>query len=142
MSSVALARPGTATSAIVVIGGTTFKIHTQNVEIQVETKVSDVTGQAQATPNYQHAGMSYVSFRCTGFVISGANAIGVAKLANVTDNKDTAITFNMHNNRTISGKAVFTSATIAYGRTTPHVQVALAGVFTDTADGVVETATA
>jgi hypothetical protein len=140
MSNAALARPGTVTgSAIVTIGGNKFKIHTQSVEIQIQNKMNEVTGEAHVTPHFQHGGMTYVSFRCTGFVMSGTNdKIGVEDLADPANNKDALITFVMHTGKTIVGKAVFSGVNIAYGRNTPHVQVALSGVFTETVKGVQE----
>jgi hypothetical protein len=143
MSTAALSRPGTTASAIVTIAGNSFKIHTQNVEIQIQNRLNEVTGETHVTPNFQHGGMTYVSFRCSGFVLAGSgNKVGVEDLASVDNNANIAITFNMHSGRTISGTAVLSGATIAYGKNTPHVQVALSGVFTNTANGIVETATA
>jgi hypothetical protein len=145
MSNASLARPGTTGTAIVALtrgGGTpvAIKIHTQQVDIRVQNRINEVTGETHVTPNFQHGGMSYVNFRFTGFVRSDEK-IGVAELAKIGDTENdggTTLTFAMHNSRTISGTALFSEVNIAYGKNTPHVQVAISGVFTDTANGVVE----
>ena len=144
MSTVALSRPGTiatlvaAGGAVGIDAGATFKLHVQAYSDQYEVRVTDVTGDGHTAPQFQHGGLLYGQFRLSGYMIAG-DAVGLASLVvnknggygtggGATAAHTLEVRFDA--NRKLSGSVIITSIQRQFSKTTPHIQIAMAGYWT------------
>jgi hypothetical protein len=139
MSTVALSRPGTVATAL--ISGTaagsssgTFKIFVQDWEDNYEVRTTEVTGDGHTAPVFQHGALIYGQFRLSGYMVAGS-AIGIANLsADINGGYGATaahtLQVSFESGLALSGSVLITSVRRGMSKKSPHVRLAISGVFT------------
>jgi len=135
MATPALARPGTQESIVTLPGD--ISLHVNRMQWSSEVRLNEVTGDGDTTPQFQHGGLLYCQVRLSGFMVSG-DELGLATLANDSNNTGQDFSVRPHNGRSFGGKIVIASIQWEAQKNAPHVMVSLSGVVTDTAPAAIE----
>ena len=119
--------------------GSDFYIKVVTAEIQHRTKIADVSGDGDASPNSVINNWGYVDWMIRGYGISGS-AIAYNDMLNVTTTTNpttsgTPVIFNTASGHDFRGRFFIHQFTVSYDRTSAYVGVSFAMRKTALLDG-------
>jgi hypothetical protein len=120
-----------------------FFIHVQQYSDQYEVRVTETTGDGDTSPHFQHGGLLYGQWRLSGYMLAGRD-IGLEKLIETSngggwtsDSPPVEVPTNRlkiqfgEQDRYVEGGVIVTSIQRQMAKNTPHVQLAIAGYWTE-----------
>ena len=136
MSTVNLEKPRSNSGATlggskIGASGTDFFIKVHDGDFDFSTRVEDVTGDTDTSPEFENNGLLYGAFSLRGFMVA-SQAVGIASLIDATKNPVVAMTFDFGGTRMLTQTVMVRQIRIRQRYDGAYVGVSISGVTTDT----------